>query len=67
MHIDYNGILLLIVGIGCLQYVLERGESEDWFSSSSIRLCAILAFVGLVSFIWYELSDQQTCSKSTRS
>ncbi|QEC67032.1 DHA2 family efflux MFS transporter permease subunit [Panacibacter ginsenosidivorans] len=56
MHIDYNGILLLIVGIGCLQYVLERGEAEDWFSSNTIRICAILAFVGLVSFIWYELS-----------
>src|SRR6266498_1123538 len=56
MHIDYNGILLLIVGIGCLQYVLERGDAEDWFSSNSIRTCAIFAFVGLVSFIWYELS-----------
>jgi MFS transporter, DHA2 family, multidrug resistance protein len=56
MHIDYNGILLLIVGIGCLQYVLERGEAEDWFSSNSIRICAVFAFIGLVSFIWYELS-----------
>lgn len=56
IHIDYNGIILLVIGIGCLQYVLERGESEDWFSSNSIRICAALAFVGLVSFIWYELS-----------
>jgi len=59
MHIDYNGILLLILGIGCLQYVLERGESEDWFSSSSIRVCAILAFIGVVSFIWYELTIEK--------
>jgi len=56
MHIDYNGILMLIVGISCLQYVLERGEAEDWFSSDSIRICAVLAFLGLVSFIWYELT-----------
>jgi len=56
IKIDYNGILLLMVGIGCLQYVLERGDTEDWFSSNTIRICAILAVVGLASFIWYELS-----------
>ena len=56
IKIDYSGILLLMVGIGCLQYVLERGDSEDWFSSYTIRICAILAVVGLASFIWYELS-----------
>ncbi|HNP24295.1 MAG TPA: DHA2 family efflux MFS transporter permease subunit [Panacibacter sp.] len=56
IHIDYNGIILLAAGIGCLQYVLERGEAEDWFSSSSIRICSIVAAVGLVSFVIYELS-----------
>src|SRR5215467_7798737 len=40
IHIDYTGIALLAAGIGCLQYVLERGEAEDWFSSSAIRICA---------------------------
>jgi len=59
MKIDYNGILLLMVGIGCLQYVLERGETEDWFSSQSIRICAVLAAIGLVSFIWYEVSIEK--------
>jgi len=57
--IDYNGILLLMVGIGCLQYVLERGDSEDWLNSESIRICAILAAVGLTAFIWYELSIEK--------
>ncbi len=56
MHIDYNGILLLMVGIGSLQYVLERGETEDWFSSEAIRICAFTGAAGLISFIWYELS-----------
>ena len=56
IHIDYTGILLLMAGIGCLQYVLERGESEDWFNSDIIRVCSIIAAVGLVSFIIYELS-----------
>lgn len=56
MHIDYNGILLLMVGIGCLQFVLERGESEDWFASNAIRICSVLALLGIIAFIWYELS-----------
>ncbi len=55
MYIDYKGILFLAAGIGCLQYVLERGETEDWFSSNSIRICAALAFAGLTSFIIREL------------
>jgi len=59
IKIDYTGILLLTAGIGCLQYVLERGESEDWFSSETIRYSAIIAAVGLVSFIIYELSIDQ--------
>ena len=56
IKIDYTGILLLTVGIGCLQYVLERGESEDWFSSRIIQITGLLAVAGLIGFIWYELS-----------
>jgi DHA2 family multidrug resistance protein len=56
IKIDYTGILLLAVGIGCLQYVLERGESEDWFNSETIRITSIIALVGMVGFIIYELS-----------
>ncbi|RXK85356.1 DHA2 family efflux MFS transporter permease subunit [Filimonas effusa] len=55
IHIDYNGILLLAAGIGCLQFVLERGESEDWFSSDVIKVTAVVAVVALIGFIIYEL------------
>jgi DHA2 family multidrug resistance protein len=55
MSVDYIGIGFLMVGIGCLQFVLERGESEDWFSSSAIRVCTVLAAIGLVGFIVWEL------------
>lgn len=55
LSVDYIGIALLMVGIGCLQFVLERGESEDWFSSDAIKVCAVLAAIGLVGFIWWEL------------
>lgn len=59
IKIDYTGILLLMAGVGCLQYVLERGEAEDWLSSESIRNCGLIAVVGLVSFVIYELNIKQ--------
>jgi len=54
--IDYLGILLLAVGIGSLQYVLERGESLDWFASQSIQILSFTAAFGVVGFIWRELT-----------
>ncbi|MBC7587852.1 MAG: DHA2 family efflux MFS transporter permease subunit, partial [Chitinophagaceae bacterium] len=56
ISIDYTGIIFLVVGIGFLQYVLERGESEDWFASGTIRWCSLLAAIGLIGFIWTELT-----------
>ncbi len=55
IKIDYLGILLLAVGIGSLQYVLERGEADDWFASETIRLLTVSAVVGSALFIWREL------------
>lgn len=56
IRIDYTGILLLMAGIGCLQYVLERGETDDWFSSQAIRICSVIAVLGILAFVLYELS-----------
>ncbi len=53
--IDWLGIFFLALGIGALQIMLERGQSKDWFDSREIILEAILACVGLVSFVWREL------------
>jgi DHA2 family multidrug resistance protein len=47
LSIDYIGIGLLAVGLGCLQVMLDRGEDEDWFGSSFIRVFAALAAIGL--------------------
>ena len=54
--IDYTGIILLAVGIGSLQYVLERGEAEDWFASEYIRILSVTALIGVVGFIWRQLT-----------
>ncbi len=54
-RIDTWGIGMLAVGIGCLQIVLDKGQQEDWFSSTWITWTLILALVMLVLFIVREL------------
>jgi len=52
---DWLGLALLIVGIGSLQVLLERGESKGWFESREIVVEAIAAGLGLAAFVWHEL------------
>jgi len=53
--IDYWGIGLLIVGIGALQIVLDKGQQEDWFGSNFIRWFTAAAVIGLVGLVIREL------------
>jgi DHA2 family multidrug resistance protein len=53
--IDYWGIGLLTVGMGCLQIMLDKGQEEDWFSSHFIVVLAVFAVVGLGGLIIREL------------
>ena len=53
--VDWTGLALLSIGVGSMQYIMERGEAEDWFDSTLIKVMAIIAVVGCVSFIWWEL------------
>lgn len=54
--IDFPGVLLLAVGMGSLQAVLERGEQEDWLSSRLILALIFCAVAGLSGFAWRELT-----------
>jgi DHA2 family multidrug resistance protein len=56
--IDYIGIVLLTMGLGSLQYVLEEGERDDWFDSVAIQRLTALAVVSLISVVWWELSPR---------
>lgn len=55
---DVWGILLLAVGLGCLQTILEKGERDDWFQAGYIRVLAVVAATGLAVFLWWELNPR---------
>ena len=52
--IDYMGLGLIAVGIGCLQYVLDKGQEEDWFSSRKI---IVFLTVSLVTLTWFVINE----------
>ncbi|MGE5520441.1 MAG: DHA2 family efflux MFS transporter permease subunit [Candidatus Dadabacteria bacterium] len=54
--IDWFGIAFLAIAVGSLQYVLERGQEEDWFNNSWIVFFCITAVLGFFFFIWRELT-----------
>ncbi|MDB4977301.1 MAG: Inner rane component of tripartite multidrug resistance system [Myxococcaceae bacterium] len=56
-RVDWMAILLLALGIGCLQTVLEEGNSEDWFDSRFIITLTVLSVVGLVCFVERQLTS----------
>jgi DHA2 family multidrug resistance protein len=55
-RIDYWGIGMLAVGIGTLQFVLDKGQEADWFSSRLITGLAIVSAVTLVVLIVHLLT-----------
>src|SRR6058998_1389264 len=58
-RIDFWGLGMLCVGIGALQYVLDKGQEDDWFASTTITVLAILAAVTLVSLVIHELTTSE--------
>ncbi len=54
--IDWSGVALLALGLGALQFILDNGERRDWFDDSTIAFAAILSFVALAAFAWWQWS-----------
>jgi DHA2 family multidrug resistance protein len=48
-----------MVTVGALQFMLEKGESEGWFDSKLINICAFLFVTGLAAFIYREINIEQ--------
>jgi MFS transporter, DHA2 family, multidrug resistance protein len=57
--VDVAGIALLIVAVSCMQYVLDQGQHDDWFSDPAINLCTFLALAAGAAFVWWELRVEQ--------
>jgi MFS transporter, DHA2 family, multidrug resistance protein len=56
VSIDYWGLALLVIGLGALQIVLDKGQQEDWFNSPFILACSAISFISLLSLLYVELT-----------
>ena len=54
--IDGWGLGMLVIGIASLQFVLDKGQEEDWFSSNLISILSVIAVVVLTAFVIRQLS-----------
>jgi MFS transporter, DHA2 family, multidrug resistance protein len=57
-RIDYVGILLLAIGFGCLEVVLDKGQEDDWFGSPFITAFTVISVAALVIAIIWELNHK---------
>ncbi len=51
------GLILLALGVGALQLMLDQGRELDWFNSTEIIVLTIIAAIGLIALIIWELTD----------
>lgn len=56
--IDVVGLVLMVLGVGSLQLMLDNGNDLDWFNSSTIIALCITAIVALTFFVIWELTDE---------
>ncbi|MGB3290322.1 MAG: DHA2 family efflux MFS transporter permease subunit [Burkholderiaceae bacterium] len=58
LPIDTVGLGLLVLWVGALQLMLDKGKELDWFASTAITVMAVLAVVAFVFFIIWELTAE---------
>lgn len=56
--IDKVGLALLVVWVGALQIMLDEGRNHDWFNSHEIQLLAVIAAIGFIAFLIWELTEK---------
>ncbi len=54
IRIDYIGLALIVVGVACLQFVLDKGQEDDWFASPLIRAMFGIGVPVLIAFFLWE-------------
>lgn len=58
LPIDTVGLALLVLGVGCLQVMLDEGKQLDWFSSTTIVVLTVIAVVSLSLLLVWELTEK---------
>ena len=58
LPIDSVGLALLVLWVGALQIMLDKGKELDWFHSGEVIALGIVALVGLVTFVIWELTEE---------
>src|SRR6267154_6365306 len=56
LHIDWGGIILVGVWLGCIEIVLDKGQREDWFQSNFIIGFATASAIAFVLFVPWEFT-----------
>ncbi len=57
LPIDRIGLILLVLWVGALQIVLDLGKNDDWFASDRIVVASVIAGIGFVAWLIWELTD----------
>ncbi|MET4116481.1 DHA2 family multidrug resistance protein [Bradyrhizobium sp. JR4.1] len=58
LRVDYVGFVLVAIGLGSLEYVLDEGQRNDWFGSNMIVFFAVLSAMSLLALIPWELTRE---------
>jgi len=56
--IDKVGLGLLIVWVASLQIMLDEGKDKDWFASTTIVMLTIVALIGFLAFLIWEMTER---------
>ncbi|MBT2794282.1 DHA2 family efflux MFS transporter permease subunit [Paraburkholderia strydomiana] len=59
LAVDKVGLMSLIVWVGALQVMLDKGKDLDWFNSPVIRALTVVALVGFLFFVIWELTEDK--------
>lgn len=56
--IDKVGLALLVIWVGALQIMIDEGRNKDWFNDHHIQILGIVALVGFIAFVIWELTEK---------
>ena len=58
LPIDSVGLALLVIWVGALQIMLDKGSELDWFHSGEVVALGLVALVGFIAFVIWELTEE---------